>query len=185
MHFTKSFVAITATLLTSVYAQMTAPEIVANINIITGQSQALQSPANSINLLSGPLFLIGQGPFPQIVVGFSQIVTTVTNDIQAMAGTPPFSVRSDEQSILDAFTTFVEVHQELLNILIGKSGILNDLPLVGPPVAQVLRSLEAVVDTIAFNLIDMVPDVAAPFTSQKNSLDVTIGQAITAYTPAI
>jgi hypothetical protein len=102
MHFTKAFVAATATLLTSVYAQMTAPQIVSNINIITGQSQALQGPANSINLLSGPLFLIGQGPFPvsishfqhhprnfqltqqQIVVGFSEIVTTVTNDIQAM-----------------------------------------------------------------------------------------------------
>lgn len=30
--------------------------------------------------------------------------------------------------------------------MIGKAGILNDLPLVGPPVAQVLRSLESVVD---------------------------------------
>jgi len=185
MHFTKVFVAITATLLTSVYAQMTAPQIVSNINIITGQSQALQAPANSINILSGPLFLIGQGPFPQIIVGFSQIVTTANNDIQAMAGTQPFSVLSDEQSILNAFTTFVEVHQELLNILIGKAGLLNDLPFVGPPVAEVLRSLEAVVDTIAFGLIDLVPDVAAPFTNQMNSLDVTIGQAINAYTPAI
>jgi hypothetical protein len=63
MHFTAGFVAVTATLLTSVCA-MTAPQVVANINIITGQSQALQAPANSINLLSGPLFLIGQGPFP-------------------------------------------------------------------------------------------------------------------------
>ncbi|KAE9365475.1 hypothetical protein N431DRAFT_353383 [Stipitochalara longipes BDJ] len=185
MHFTKAFAAITATFLTSVYAQMTAPQVVGNINVITGQSQALQAPANSINILSGPLFLIGLGPFPQIVVGFTQIVSTVTSDINAMAGVQPFSVLSDEQSILDAFTTFVEVHQELLNILIGKAGILNDLPLVGPPVAQVLRSLEAVVDTIAFGLIDLVPDVAAPFTNQKNSLDVTIGKAITAYTPIV
>ncbi|PMD12183.1 UVI-1 protein [Hyaloscypha hepaticicola] len=184
MHFTAGFVSITAALLTTVGA-MTAPEVVANINIITGQSQALQAPANSINLLSGPLFLIGQGPFPQIVVGFSQIITTVTDDIQAMQGQQPFSVMSDEQSILDAFTTFVEVHQELLNILIGKAGILNDLPLVGPPVAQVLRSLEGVVDTIAFGLIAAVPDVSAPFTTQKNALDVTIGQAIAAYTPAV
>lgn len=166
------------------FGQMTAPEVVANINIITGQSQALQTPANQINLLSGPLFLIGLGPFPQIVVGFTQIVNTVSSDISAMQGTQPFSVLSDEQSILDAFTTFVQVHQELLNILIGKAGLLNDLPLVGPPVAQVLRSLEAVVDTIAFNLIDLVPDVAAPFTQQKNSLDVTIALAITTYTPA-
>jgi len=63
MHFTKVFVAITATM-TSVYAQLTAPQIVSNINIVTSDSQALQAPANSINILSGPLFLIGQGPFP-------------------------------------------------------------------------------------------------------------------------
>jgi len=185
MHFTRVFGAIAATLLTSVSAGMTASQIVSNINIITGQSQTLQTPANSINLLSGPLFLIGQGPFPQIVVGFSQIVQTVTNDISAMSQTQPFSLESDEQSILTAFTTFVEVHQELLNILIGKAGILNDLPLVGPPVAQVLRALEGVVDTIAFNLIGLVPDVSGPFTDQKNSLDVTIGKAITAYTPVV
>lgn len=39
------------------------------------------------------------------------------------------------------------VHQALLNILIGKSGLVpNLLPFVGPPVAQVLRQLESVVD---------------------------------------
>jgi hypothetical protein len=74
MYFTKALVAITATLLTSVYAGMTAPQVVDNINIITGQSQALQAPANSINSLSGPLFLIGQGPFP---VSLSTSITAV------------------------------------------------------------------------------------------------------------
>jgi hypothetical protein len=63
MLFTKSFGALAATLLTSVSA-MTAQEVVSNLNTITSQSQQLQGPANSINLLSGPLFLIGQGPFP-------------------------------------------------------------------------------------------------------------------------
>jgi len=43
---------------------LTASEIVDNINVITTMSQDLQAPANSINILSGPLFLIGQGPFP-------------------------------------------------------------------------------------------------------------------------
>jgi hypothetical protein len=43
---------------------VTAAQVVDNINIVTTLSQNLQAPANSINLLSGPLFLIGQGPFP-------------------------------------------------------------------------------------------------------------------------
>lgn len=42
---------------------------------------------------------------------------------------------------------FVEVHQALLNILIGKAGLVpNLLPFVGPTVAQVLRQVESVVD---------------------------------------
>jgi hypothetical protein len=57
----------------------------------------------------------------------------------------------DDSQSLDTFQLiaiyqFVEVHQALLNILIGKAGVLNDLPLIGPPMAQALRSVEAVVD---------------------------------------
>jgi len=185
MLFFKTALAATAALLAvpHVAAGLTAPQVVGNINIVTTKSQNLQAPANQITILSGALFLIGQGPFPQIIVGFTDIINTVTADINAMAGTPPFNVLADEQSILDAFTTFVTVHQELLNILIGKAGILNDLPLVGPPVAQLLRSLEAVVDSVAFALIDFVPDLQAQMTTQKGNLDVTLGLAITTYTP--
>ncbi len=38
------------------------------------------------------------------------------------------------------------VFQALLNILIGKAGILEQVPLVGGPVAAVLRSVEAIID---------------------------------------
>jgi hypothetical protein len=39
---------------------------------------------------------------------------------------------------------FVHVHQQLLNIVIGKSGVLQGIFL--GPVAAILRSLEGVVD---------------------------------------
>lgn len=38
------------------------------------------------------------------------------------------------------------VHQELLNIFIGKAGLLNTVPLVGKPVASVIHAVEGVVD---------------------------------------
>jgi len=43
---------------------LTAQEIVSNVNALTTKSQALQAPAQSINIINGPLILIGQGPFP-------------------------------------------------------------------------------------------------------------------------
>ena len=50
--------------------------------------------------------------------------------------------------LTDSKPQFVRVDPELLNILIGKAGILQDV-MLGPLIAAVLRSLEAVVDVRA------------------------------------
>jgi hypothetical protein len=59
---------------------------------------------------------------------------------------PAVTTAADATAIADAFREFVKVHQALLNILIGKSGLVTTVPFVGPPVAAVLRQIEAVVD---------------------------------------
>ncbi len=41
---------------------------------------------------------------------------------------------------------FVRVHQALLNILIGKSGLFSTVPFIGQPIAAILRQIETVVD---------------------------------------
>jgi hypothetical protein len=64
MQFSTAFVAIAATFFTSASAGMTSAEVVTNINVLTTVSSRLQGPANDISLLSGPQFLLGQGPFP-------------------------------------------------------------------------------------------------------------------------
>jgi hypothetical protein len=63
-----------------------------------------------------------------------------------MQGDPTITNESDSDAIFDAFRTFVTVHQQLLNILIGKAGLFNTVPFIGQPVAAVLRQLEGVVD---------------------------------------
>lgn len=59
----------------------------------------------------------------------------------------------DADNIFEAFREFVRVHQVLLNILIGKSGLFATVPLVGQPVAAVLRGVESVVDVSSHSLI--------------------------------
>lgn len=49
--------------------------------------------------------------------------------------------------------------------------------------AAVLRSLEGVVDTFAFGVIDVVPVCEADATMKKSNLDDTLGKAVCAYTP--
>ncbi|KAI9858239.1 MAG: hypothetical protein M1824_004409 [Vezdaea acicularis] len=161
---------------------LAAPDVVSAIDVVTAKSQSAQGPANQINIINIALAVTGQGPIPNVIARLSDIITTVTTTITALAGTSPFTVKSDEDAIVKSLTTFVQVHQALLNILIGKAGLVpNLLPFVGPPLAAVLRQLESVVDTIAFEIIDLVPDNGADATKQKDSLDVTLQASIDAW----
>ncbi|GAQ79675.1 hypothetical protein KFL_000350290 [Klebsormidium nitens] len=151
-----ALLALASCIATSEAQTITAPTVVGWLKNITTQSpQQLQSSANQITLLSGPLIIIGQGPFPPIIRGFTSIVTTGTS---ANA-----------------------IHQQLLNILIGKSGLFQTAPFIGQPISQVLRSIESIVDALAFNLIDACQARAADLTSEKDKLKVTIQLVITKY----
>lgn len=71
---------------------------------------------------------------------------------------------------------FVQVHQELLKTVIGKHGLLSLTPFT-QPIAAVLRTLEGVVDGLAYGIIDAVPNCAQDATNNKNSLDSTLTEA--------
>jgi hypothetical protein len=84
-------------------AQNTPAQVVSNIQMITQKSQALQAPAQTITLSNGPLIIIGQGPFPQIIAGFTDIVSTATTAIQQMQNMPTVAAGADADKIFAAF----------------------------------------------------------------------------------
>ncbi|KAI4631685.1 uncharacterized protein J4E87_002391 [Alternaria ethzedia] len=179
-------------------AAITPAEVVTNIESITQKSMALQTPAKSVTVISGQLLLIGQGPFPEIIRGFADIVTTATTAIAQMQGMPKEPAGASTDAVFEAFREvsticsadihvaydekqFVRVHQALLNILIGKAGLFSTLPFVGAPVAAVLRQIEKVVDTIAFMLIDTFEARAADFKDEAGALSGTLTVCINQY----
>lgn len=85
-----------------------------------------------------------------------------------------------EQEVCDAFTGFVKVHQALLMTVIGQNGLLSSTPFTAP-IAQVLRSIEGGVDTLAFSLIELVPSCADDAKMDKEKLDKTLQDAIDTY----
>jgi hypothetical protein len=84
-------------------AQLTPAQAVQNIQVITQKSQALQAPATSITIINGPLIIIGQGPFPQIIAGFVDIVSTATTAIAQMQGMARVPAGADADKIFEAF----------------------------------------------------------------------------------
>jgi hypothetical protein len=105
-----------------VFTAITPAQVVGNIRSLTQKSQALQAPAQSVNIINGPLIVIGQGPFPvrmselkgssfylkltasqTIISGFVDIVSTATTAIAQMQGMTPVTAGADSDAIYDAF----------------------------------------------------------------------------------
>ncbi|KAH7345969.1 hypothetical protein BKA66DRAFT_602980 [Pyrenochaeta sp. MPI-SDFR-AT-0127] len=164
-----------------IVAQISPAQVVQNINLLTQKSQALQAPAQSITIVNGPLIIVGLGPFPPLIAGFTDIVSTATTALAQMDGMPPVPSGAQSDAIFDAFREFVCVHQVLFNILIGKAGLFQTVPIIGQPVAAVLRQIEAIVDTVAFNLIENVQSRSSDLQAQAQSLSGTIEAAINSY----
>lgn len=158
-----------------------ADTVVVKINTLTQISQGLQTPANQIGVLSLVELIFAAGPFPQIIAGLGQIVTLVVADTTIIQGIKPLSVDSDIASVKAALVGFVQVHQALLNILIGKAGLLADIPILGAPVATVLRGIESAVDTIAFVIIGILPGDNSDIQKQLSGLDNTLSISISTY----
>ncbi|GAW21971.1 hypothetical protein ANO14919_115020 [Xylariales sp. No.14919] len=192
MHFSKIFAGLA--MASSAMAALSPQQIADGIKSITAKSQALQAPAQSITVLNAPLIVIGQGPFPVLITGFQDIVSTGNTLIGQLAGTGPINKRDEKEHARDlsprgpdadlvfaAFREFVAVHQALLNILIGKAGLLEKIPVIGQPVATVLRAVEGVVDTLAIDLISITQARANDITADANSIDNTLQLTISKY----
>lgn len=71
------------------------------------------------------------------------------------------------------------MHQSLSSILIGKGSLQPDfVAIVGPPVAGVLRQLEACIDTLTFELTDSYGGDKKELEKQKQALDGLLTAAI-------
>jgi hypothetical protein len=105
MHFSRPFIAMAllASSVLPVLGALSPAQIVDNIKMLTAKSQALQAPAQSITIVNGPLIVIGQGPFPRIISGFTDIVSTATVAIAQMQGTSPIASGPDADNVFDAF----------------------------------------------------------------------------------
>ncbi|KAI1116443.1 UVI-1 [Nemania sp. NC0429] len=196
MLFTKIFSGIA--MASAAMAGLTPQQIADGLNTLTQKSTALQGPAQSITLVNALLFPLGQGPYPQIVSGLTDIISTTTTLIALFPGTQPIQKRgemehardlsargADADLVFNAFRAFVRAHQILLNILIGKAGILGHLPIIGQPVAAVLRQVEGVVDTVAITLINITQARAGDLSADADSLGNTLDLAIQSYNSLI
>lgn len=162
----KTFV-IVSCVIGSVYMQQNPPdrkEIYDKIAIASAD-------ANKINQLSGLLYVLGQGPFPLVIADINEICVLLKENL-ANENNSDYYYHSDK---------LVTMVCNLTDILIGKASLLNDLPLVRAPLADVLKLLEI---SAYYNVYELSPiPTSSSFSLTK--LKYCMQQAIGAYTPVI
>jgi hypothetical protein len=183
----------------------TADTIINAINQVTQLSFALQAAAKNIgkpfaprNDATADAQLFGS-PIADVALGLSRITLTVQTALPSFITFPPFPPSCSADTIVLAWLEFARVHQELLAILIGRSGLLETGPFrrdapaegvlgergaqgfIGRPVAVALRGIEGVVDTLAVGIVDLVPGKSACSQARSAELKASIKRAQTSY----
>lgn len=162
-----------------------AQTVIASLNQLSTAMQQIINPAQQINLLSGHLLVIGQGPIPEVITGLNSTTALASQAVGQISALKPLS-GCDADAVADAYRNFVTVSQQVLNVLIGKADLLAQTPFGTQPLAAALRQFEASTDALAFALIDLLPDNAAgtAVKADADSLAATLDTAISAYSNA-
>lgn len=126
---------------------------------------------------------------PDLIIPLKDIPATLLFLLPALPALPHFAPGCDTDAIVVALTDFVAVQSALLEILIVRAGLLggerdtilerNDL--IGALIAGALRALEVVFDTLAYDLISLLPTRQTCLRLQWKGLDVILREAIAAY----
>ncbi|EJF63748.1 hypothetical protein DICSQDRAFT_125525 [Dichomitus squalens LYAD-421 SS1] len=148
--------------------------VISAIQTFTSASSSLAGTVNDLSIVNFATDGV------EIVTGLGNITTAVsTFNAEFSSSTPPYPDNVAIE-VVDVLTTFVEVHQQLLELIIGKHSLAAQFFLTAP-IAAALRALEGVVDTFAFAVIDLIPTQEGPALAQVSALNVTFTQTITTY----
>ncbi|KDR84335.1 hypothetical protein GALMADRAFT_1340639 [Galerina marginata CBS 339.88] len=158
----------------AVFAALTPNDVVVNVNIVTSVSANLNSVLTGLTVSTSPQTVATIAK--TTVTDFQTIITNLAGDVTAMEATPPFA-DGVTQPVVDALT---DVHQLLLSTVIGKHGIFAQFGATAP-IAAILSSLEAGIDSFAFAMIALIPTRNADVTGDQNSLDTSVGNTIALY----
>ncbi|EIW60938.1 uncharacterized protein TRAVEDRAFT_19466 [Trametes versicolor FP-101664 SS1] len=150
--------------------------------IITGITQVTDASSNLKTIVDKVTIANAPSQAAKIAPGLLTIGNTCRELTKAITVPDPKPFGDDVAGdIVDVLVTFVEVHQALLNAIIGKHGIIANIPFVGPDIAAALRGLEAIVDALAFAIIGLIPTRQNPAMAQIASLDKTFADVIRVY----
>jgi len=161
-------------------AAATAGTIASEIKGITKLTRNAFTEARAINTLSGAQYLVGAGPYPVLLEAFKNIGNDVQAYTSAAQSTPKLNTAGQDE-VYNAFKAFVTQQQTLIGTVGGKAALLNNLPVLGPPVQNALTTLQNLLDAYVNALVAISPGQRSNYNTQVTLLNDAYTTAIGDY----
>ncbi|KAM0521259.1 hypothetical protein ACHAPE_002735 [Trichoderma viride] len=158
-------------------AALTAKDVVdaiRNITDISAGALDIAKNTSSTNVVASAV---------KITDNLRKILTIIANDVVALEGTAtlPDFPDHDQADICDALSGFAKIHQDFLKTLASKKIVLDATTFL-QPIEILLVLLRAGIDSLAEEVIALVPTCGAKARDELNDLDKTLGETISTFT---
>lgn len=155
----------------------TAGQIVADLNATAAVTGGFSSQLSALTQNSSPADV--QSAAQATSNGLNTMSTELSADGNTLSGCPALST-SDSTSVANAFDNLVGVTNQTLSTLVRDHPIFAQYGLTAP-IAGSLRTLESAFDSYAPALAAVAPSQQGAITDDQNSIDTSLGDAVTTY----
>ncbi|KAF7561062.1 hypothetical protein G7046_g3069 [Stylonectria norvegica] len=159
-------------------------DVIRDIDRLTDISRALIKPADEVHIKNAPHFLTENGPLIDIIDGLKDIVNTATSLASNIGSGQESGDYDDEEAeeLVNAIESFVDIHTNLLEILVKKQPILEGRLFIGRPIAAIIRAVHISIDSFTDGVVDALPEnEAVQARAALRSLAVAFDKAIRTY----
>ncbi|PIL27577.1 hypothetical protein GSI_10728 [Ganoderma sinense ZZ0214-1] len=148
--------------------------VITAIGGFTATTSSLCTTCNNLSILN---FLTSGF---EIAQGLGNITTAIASFNAEFSSTTVAYSDAVAIQVVSVLTTFVEVQQELLNIVISKHSLAAQF-LLTAPIAAALTLCKGVIDTFFVGVIALIPTQCGPAQTQISAWNATFTECITTY----
>jgi len=161
---------------TRAHAAMNPSDIQSTCNALAASAFGLKDLVLAINSTSNV------GPMQDVFGEFHDLFDSVLADVGLMTGSATLTQATDQQTVYEAFSNFVQGLLELMDALSGSASTFIKLDEQSEfRIPTEVRALGGVVDAYFFNLIGLFPASSAYYAqsnNQKGQVDTHFRQAV-------
>ncbi|KAL2139658.1 hypothetical protein VTI28DRAFT_4883 [Corynascus sepedonium] len=174
----RSLAAGVALIAAPVMAALSSTELVERINDLTGKVQAVQTPVQSLTVVSAPLVVLGRGPLPEIIIAGADILSSTAATLWTLDGVPQDLTEADADKIYAAFSDCVHACQELLSAMSSKAVLVKAVPALGGPGFALWVKFEIFANAIAHSSLNVARFWADHYKRQINAAEKSDGTTL-------